>query len=89
MSDPVKPERPRRGRRLRVWIGVVLAALGLVGVSTGGPAWLIAIAAVAGVVGLILLLWSVGSRPRERRPGSDPRDTWDALSQGEDPTERD
>jgi len=52
--------------------------------------WLAIGAVVVVAAFLVWYLWATSKRRRGRRaaerPSGDPRDTWDALSHGEDPT---
>ncbi len=81
-------QRPRRRGRSRVWIGLVLLVVGLAGLLFGSTIpLLLAVGGVAGAAGLILLLWRVGRGPARAADPDDPRQTWDALSSGIDPTE--
>ncbi len=82
------PRRSARKVRIRVWLGLALVLLGVVGLTAGGTVpVLLAVGGVAGAAGLIMLLWSVGRSPARARDADDPRQTWDALSKGEDPTD--
>lgn len=78
---------PRRRPPVRVWAGLLLVAAGLVGATIGGTLPL-TLGALAAAVGLILLLWRVGRGPGRVADPDDPRDVWDAMSRGEDLTDR-
>ena len=85
--------------RARALLGVVLAAVGVALVSTGltPTRWAPLVGGVLVGFGALLVVlrarrWpqprSGRSRydPPDRRPASGPRDAWDALDRGEDPT---